>query len=311
MRITFYDDYVLGVVTEGGIVDVSEVTTHIPAAHPQDVINAVIAGWTTYGPRIEAIAAAGSPVPLSSVRLRAPLPRPQNIDCMAVNYIEDILPEAAPINGFLKSSSTVIGTGETFVLYDTPATAFEAEPELGIVIGKAGHRIAAADAFDHIFGYTNVIDGSARGFPPHSNSFYQMKSQATSCPIGPTIVTKDEVPDPQALRVRMWNNGVLKNDFTTADMAHTIARCVEFVSHIHPVGPGDVIATGTNHGGLHALHDGDVLILECEGLGQLIVNVQDDLRRTWDRRNVTERVAEGLPIAPPTQLTGKYAPAPA
>lgn len=309
MRIAFYDDYALGVVTELGIVDVSGVTAGIPAAHPQDVINAVIVDWETYRPRFEAALNAGAAVPLDSVRLRAPLPRPANIDCMAVNYIEPIMPEPAPINAFLKSSSTVIGPGDTMVLQDTPAAAFEAEPELGVVIGRTGQNIPAAEAFDYVFGYTNVIDGSARGLPPNREVFYQTKSQATSCPIGPTIVTKDEIGDPQDLMVRLWNNGDLKHEFSTAEMAHKIARCIEFVSHVHPIGPGDVIATGTSHGGLHALHDGDVVTLECEGLGRLTVNIRDDLHRTWDRRSLGERVQLGLPIGPPEQLTGTYAPA--
>src|SRR5204863_5710716 len=99
----------------------------------------------------------------------------------------------------------------------------------------------AADAMSYVFGYTNFIDGSARGVP----AFYQMKARETFAPIGPAIVTADEVPNPQKLQVKLWNNGTLMQNFNTDDMAHNIARCIEWVSSIHTLEPGDILATGT------------------------------------------------------------------
>jgi len=157
-------------------------------------------------------------------------------------------------------------------------------------------------------GYVGFIDGSARGLPPSGNTFYQMKSRETFAPIGPWIVTADEVPEPQNLQVKLWNNGELRQNYNTSDMAHRIPRCVEFVSSIHPLVPGDLIPAGTNHRGLHAFQDGDKIELEVEKLGRLTVHVKDDLKRTWSRETRLERQDKGLdPIAP--QLTGKYAPA--
>jgi 2-keto-4-pentenoate hydratase/2-oxohepta-3-ene-1,7-dioic acid hydratase in catechol pathway len=133
-----------------------------------------------------------------------------------------------------------------------------------------------------------------------------MKSRATFAPIGPYLVTADEVKDPQKLQVRLWVNGTLKQNFNTSDMAHDISRCVEWVSAIHTLVPGDLLATGTNHRGLSALQDGDVVELETEGLGRLKFNVRAPLKRTWSRETRLEREQKRLEGRTP-QLTGKYA----
>ncbi len=308
MKICYFDDFRLGVVKDGHVVDVTSLTARIPQTGPHDLINGVIEGFAELRGAFEARAAGEAGVPLASVRLRPPLPRPVNIDCMAVNYMEDgTRKEAAPINGFHKSPNGVIGDGDTMILPDVPATVFEGEAEIAIVIGKAASHVPASKAMEHIFGYVNFIDGSARGLPPAGNTFYQMKSRETFAPMGPWIVTADEIPDPLNLQVRLWNNGVLRQNYNTSDMAHKIPRCVEFVSSIHPLVPGDLIPAGTNHRGLHAFQDGDRIELEVEGLGRLHVNVRDDLKRAWSRETRLERQNKGLdPIAP--QLSGKYAP---
>lgn len=306
MKLLFFDDFRLGVCTGDGVVDVSGHVADLPRAHPQDVISGVIENWPAYRGVLERAVQSGRRLPLASVAIRPPLPRPANIDCMAVNYLEETAPEAGPINGFQKSPHTVIGTGETMVLPDVPGTAFEAEAELGVVIGRWGSHVPASEAMDYVFGYTNLIDGSVRGLPPSTNSFYQMKSRATFCPIGPVIVTADAVPDPHDLSIRLWNNGRLMQDFSTSAMAHRIPRCIEFVSSLHPIGPGDVLATGTDHQGLHPLMDGDEVVLEVEGMGRLTVYVRDELKRTWKRQTRQERRLAGLSGLPP-QLTGTYA----
>jgi 2-keto-4-pentenoate hydratase/2-oxohepta-3-ene-1,7-dioic acid hydratase in catechol pathway len=243
------------------------------------------------------------------VKIRPPLPKPVNIDCMAVNYMEDGTRKApAPINAFHKSPGCIVGHGETMVLPDIAATIFEGEAELAVVIGKPASNVPAAKAMDYIFGYVNFIDGSARGVKPEGNTFYQMKSRATFAPIGPYLVTKDEIPDPQKLQVRLWVNGVLKQNYNTDDMAHKIPRCIEWITSIHDLEPGDILATGTNHRGLSAFQDGDTVDLEVQGLGKLTVKVKDELRRTWARETRLEREQKGLQGTTP-QLTGKYAQA--
>jgi len=203
----------------------------------------------------------------------------------------------------------VIGNGDTMVLPDVPATIFEGEAEVALVMGKRAANVKAEEAMSYVFGYTNFIDGSARGLPPAGNTFYQMKSRDTFAPIGPYIVTVDEVPDPLNLQVRLWVNGELKQNFNTSDMAHKIARCIEWVTSIHALEPGDILATGTNHRGLSGFQDGDAIEIETDRLGRLRFNVRDDLKRTWDRETRLDRQKKGLEGTTP-QLTGKHVPVP-
>src|SRR3989441_6462393 len=309
MKLVFYNDFTLGVVRGDTVVDVSAVGRDIAHTSPQDLLNRIIAGFSQYKSRLEEAAQRGTGTPLAQVRLRAPVPKPYNIVAMAVNYMEDgTRAEPAPINAFHKSPHAVIGDGDAMVLPDVPATTFEGEAEVGLVIGKRASHVSAERAMDHVFGYVNFIDGSARGLLPSGNTFYQMKSRDTFAPMGPYLVTADEVRDPHRLQVRLWVNETLKQNFNTSDMAHKIPRCIEWVSFIHTLEPGDVIATGTNHRGLSAFQHGDLIELETEGLGRLRLHVRDDLKRTWARETRLERQEKGLEGTTP-QLTGKYAPA--
>jgi 2-keto-4-pentenoate hydratase/2-oxohepta-3-ene-1,7-dioic acid hydratase in catechol pathway len=308
MKLAFFDDFKLGVVNGDSVVDVSEAVKDLPRLGPQDVMRGVIEHFDGYKNRLADAAAKGKTVPLSQVKLRPPLPHPSNIVCMAVNYMEDgTLPEPAPINAFLKSPSAIIGDGDTMVLPDMPATIFEGEAELAVVIGKRASHVKAADAMSYVFGYTNFIDGSARGVVPPTNVFYQMKSRDTFAPIGPYIVTADEIRDPHKLQVRLTNNGVLMQNFNTDDMAHKIPRCIEWVSSIHALEPGDILATGTNHRGLNPFMDGDQIELEIEGVGKLRIKVRDDLKRTWARITRLKHKESGAEGVHTKQIGGKYA----
>jgi 2-keto-4-pentenoate hydratase/2-oxohepta-3-ene-1,7-dioic acid hydratase in catechol pathway len=310
MKIMYFDDYKLGILKGDTVVDVSSEVKNIPHTGPHDLINGLIERFAEYRPKLEAAAARGTGVAVAGVRVRAPLPRPINIDCMAVNYMEDgTRTEPAPINAFHKSPNAVIGPGDTMVLPDVPATIFEGEAEVAIVIGKRAKNVKAADAMSYVFGYVNFIDGSARGLPPPGNVFYQMKSRDTFAPMGPYIVTADEIRDPHKLQVKLWVNGTLKQNFNTDDMAHKIPRCIEWVSSIHTLEPGDVLATGTNHRGLSSFMDGDVVELESEGLGKLRFNVRDELKRTWSRETRLDVQNRGGKTPHTHQLSGKYAPA--
>ena len=306
MKLLFFDDFRLGVLKGDNVVDVSDVVDGIPHVHPQHLMGGLIENFEDYRQKLNDAVSSSGGVPLAGVRLRPPLPKPTNIDCMAVNYMEDgTRDEPAPINVFQKSPHAIIGPGDTMVLPDVPATIFEGEAELAIVIGKMATNVAAADAADYIFGYTNFIDGSARGLGGAS-VFHAMKSRDTFAPIGPYIVTADEVPNPQNLQIRLWNNGELKQNFNSDDMAHKIGRCVEYITSIHTLEPGDIVATGTNHRGLNSFQDGDVIELECEGLGRLSIKIKDDLKRIWSRETRLDRQERGLEDSTP-QLTGKYA----
>ena len=305
MKLAFFDDYKLGLVVKDTIVDVSEVVSSIPHLTPGDLLNGLVADFENYKSRLEA-AQELKGKPIADVTLRAPHPKPNNIVAMAVNYMEDgTRAEPAPINAFHKSANSVIGNNETIVIPDVPATIFEHEAELALVIGKRASNVKQEDAYDYIFGYLNFIDVSARGLLPPGNTFYQMKSRDTFAPMGPWIATADEIQNPQALPIKLWVNGELKQNFNSDDMAHKIPRIIEWVTSIHTLEPGDIVATGTNHGGLSALMDGDQIDMEIDGLGSLHLYVQDDLKRTWSRETRLDRSSQGLEGTTP-QLTGKY-----
>jgi 2-keto-4-pentenoate hydratase/2-oxohepta-3-ene-1,7-dioic acid hydratase in catechol pathway len=308
MKLLFFDDFKLGVLKGDTVVDVSETVRTIPHTGPHNLINGLIERFAEYKGRLETAVSQGKGVPVSQVRIRPPLPKPYNIVCMAVNYMEDgTRPEPAPINAFHKSPNSVIGDGDTMILPDVPATIFEGEAELALVIGKRASHVSAADAMSYVFGYLNFIDGSARGLPPAGNTFYQMKSRDTFAPMGPYLVTADEIADPLNLQVKLWVNGVLKQNYNTSDMAHKIPRVIEWITSIHPLEPGDVVATGTNHRGLSAFQNDDLIEIETEGLGRLRFHVRDDLKRTWGRETRLEMQQKGLEGTTP-QLEGKYAP---
>ncbi len=309
MKLAYFDDFKLGVIKGDSVVDVSSVVRDVPHTGPGNLISGLIERFADYRGRLDDAAKAGAGIPLAKVKLRPPLPKPGNIACMAVNYMEDgTRSEPAPINAFHKAATAVIGPGDTMVLPDVPATIFEGEAEIAVVIGKRTSKVSAAQAMNHVFGYVNFIDGSARGLPPAGNTFFQMKSRDTFAPIGPYLVTADEIADPHKLQVRLWVNGTLKQNFNTTDMAHKIPRCIEWLSSIHTLEPGDILATGTNHRGLSSFMDGDKVELEVEGCGKLSFNVKDELKRTWARTTRLEHAEAKQEGAHTPQLTGKYAP---
>src|SRR5262245_16306155 len=308
MKLAFFDDFKLGVVAGDKVVSVTELVKDI--SRLGDVVRGVIDRFDALKDRLADAVAKGHGKPVSKVKLRPPLPKPENIICMAVNYMEDgTLPEPAPINAFMKSPSSIIGDGDTMVLPDMAASVFEGEAELAVVIGKKTSHVKAADAMKYVFGYTNFIDGSARGVVPPTNVFYQMKSRDTFAPIGPYIVTADEIKNVNKMQVRLTNNGKLMQNFNTDDMAHKIPRCIEWVTSIHTLLPGDILATGTNHRGLNPFMDGDKIELTCEGLGTLHIKIKDQHKRTWARITRLAHKESGAAGVHTPQTGGKYAPA--
>ena len=308
MKLCYFNDYRLGVIKGDQVVDITDAVKDLPHRDTKDLIIGLIAAWDSYKGKVEKAAADGKGVALSGVQLRAPVPRPGGIDCMAVNYMEDgTLPEKPAINAFHKAATAVIGPGDTMVLPDAPASIFEGEAEMALIIGKRAKNVSQADAFKHIFGYTCFIDGSARGLPPPGNVFFQMKSRETFAPIGPWLVTADEIPNPQKLAIELKNNGVTMQKFNTDDMAHQIPRIIEWLSSIHTLEPGDIVATGTNHRGLNSFMDGDKIELTVEKIGTLAFTVKDELKRTWARTTRLQHKESAAEGAHTPQLTGKYA----
>ncbi len=276
MQFVHFDDYRLGLLVGDNVVDISDIVGQIGVG-PQSRVASLIANWSDLSPTISE-AGNGAGVPLNSVKLRPSVPKPGQLVCAAVNYIEAGHPEPGPFNAFLKPPTSIIGPGETVVLPDAPVTVFHFEPELALVIGKAASHIKAEDAFDYIFGYTMFIDASARGLP---GGFFLGKAWHTFGPMGPALVTADEVPEPNNVRIDLTINGEPRQSFSTSDMARHIPELLEEMTKVVTLEPGDVIPTGVHHEGLGPIQGGDRLSLTIEGLGPALeVSVRDPLNRT-------------------------------
>ncbi|MBM3940378.1 MAG: fumarylacetoacetate hydrolase family protein [SAR202 cluster bacterium] len=285
MKIGFFNDWQPGVVKGNHIVDITNALKGVHAHHPQELINVIIEYFDEFKGDIEKLAAKTNGVPLDSVTILPPVPRPEKLICMAVNYLEGENPAMPEIDAFLKASDTVIGDGDTVLLDpECKATIFHHEAELAVVIAKEADHVKQQAAMDYVFGYTGFMDVSARGFNPRgAQSYYQAKSWRTFGPMGPFIVTKDEIPDPHNVNVRLSNNYFKFPGYNTRDMAHKIPECIEFASRIMTLQPGDIISTGTNHQNLGAMQEGDLIVMDIDHIGPLHVKVHDPLAREWPR----------------------------
>jgi len=193
---------------------------------------------------------SGPPVPLDRVSLTAPL-RPVKLLAVVKNYARHAaeLAETAPElpNIFSKLVTSVTGpSGPVVRPQDTRALDYEGE--LAVVIGTTARHVAEADALGHVFGYTVIDDVSARDLQRSEPQWTRAKGCDTFAPLGPWVVTADEVPDPQALRIRTWVNGELRQDCGTGEMLHSVARLISWCSRSFTLEPGDVLATGTPAG---------------------------------------------------------------
>ena len=285
MKLVLFNDFQLGVVQDNRVVDVMDAVRDIHAHKPQDLIDGIITRWDEFKPKIEAAARGKEGVPLNSVRFRPPVPLPSKIVCAAVNYLEHGKREPADLDAFLKSTTGIIGDGDTCELPPVEVTVFHHEPELAVVIGKTATKVSQDDAMSYVFGYTNFLDMSARGFSPEGrNSFYLGKCWDTFGPMGPALVTADEIPDPHNLRIRLWNNDDPRHDFPTSDMAHRIPELISEFSKVTTLLPGDLIPTGVNHQEIGPVQDGDVIRMEIKELGPpLTIKISDSLKREWPR----------------------------
>ncbi|MCY3902599.1 MAG: fumarylacetoacetate hydrolase family protein [Caldilineaceae bacterium] len=279
MRLLLFDDHKLGVWDGQQVLDASAAVADRGHHSPQEMMEMVIGDWTNAESRIRDAIDGAPGIALDEVTCRPPLPRPGQLVCLAGNYLEPQKPERGLFNAFLKSPNAALGHGGTVVLPDAEASVFHFEPELALVIGKRASRIAAEDAMDHVFGYTQFIDVSARGLP---GGFFLGKSWHTFAPMGPLLVTRDEVPDANDLGVRLWVNDEQRHDITTADMDRHIPELLAEVTNVLPLEPGDVVSTGTHHFGLEPVQEGDTIRLEIEQLGPaLVVKCQDPSGRSW------------------------------
>ena len=275
-----------GLLTARGVVDISDAASGLLRPTPAETINAIIEHFETLRPVLAPLEADGDSLPVDSVRLRAPLPRPGKILACIANYWEHAQRDPRPLNMFLKNPDAVVGPGDTIVLPEfAEPWIFMHEAELALVMKGPAKMVSAEDWKSAVFGYTCMIDVSARGEGRRTwkTGSWLGKSFDTFAPIGPCIVTADEISDPNDLHVRFWNDGQLRHNYNTDDMEHHVPALVEFATTIMTLNSGDVIACGTNHEGLGALQDGETVEIEIEGIGRMSLDVVDPLKRTWER----------------------------
>jgi 2-keto-4-pentenoate hydratase/2-oxohepta-3-ene-1,7-dioic acid hydratase in catechol pathway len=273
-----------GLLTERGVVDISGAVER--GWTPQLTMQGIIDGFAALRPRLEALARDGEALPLARLRLRPPLPRPGKILCCIGNYWEHAQREPRPLNMFLKSPDAVIGPGDTIMLPEfAEPWIFMHEAELALVIKGPAKKVSPENWRNAVFGYTGLIDVSARGEGRRTwkTGSWLGKSFDTFAPIGPCITTADEIPEPNDLVVRFWNDGELRHNYNTDDMEHRVPELVAFASTVMTLNSGDLIACGTNHEGLGALQDGEKVEIEVERIGRMALDVVDPLKRKWER----------------------------
>jgi 2-keto-4-pentenoate hydratase/2-oxohepta-3-ene-1,7-dioic acid hydratase in catechol pathway len=212
------------------------------------------------------------------VKLRAPLERPPKVVCVGLNYRAHALeakmdiPEVPTI--FAKFPTAVIGCGEPIILPKNSSKP-DYEAEMAFVIGKRGRHVPAERWREYVFGYTNFNDVSARDYQMRTSQWMIGKTFDTFAPMGPAIVTADEVPDPHALRITTTINGEVLQDSNTSDLIFKIPDLIAYLSSVFTLEPGDVVATGTPSGVGFSQHPprwlkpGDECIVRVQGLGDL------------------------------------------
>ena len=215
---------------------------------------------------------------LDGVKIHAPLSNPPRIFAIGLNYRDHAKESGMEIPTtpviFFKLATAIIGPGEPIVLPKN-STQPDYEAEFAFVIGKGGYRIAAADWRDHVYGYTIVNDVSARDVQFASTQWSMSKSFPTFCPLGPAIVTADEIADPHALDISLSIDGEVLQHSNTRELVFKIPELIEYISSITPLLPGDIVSTGTPPGvGLGRnpkrwLKPGETVTITIEGLGSL------------------------------------------
>lgn len=289
MRYVFFNQEQLGVVQGEQVYDLSSLVAEAGAHDAQETLAYLIANEHLLRPRIQEIVATQAGQPVAAVRLLPPVQRPSKLLCAFANYYEDGARTAVPLDLFLKSPASILGPGGIVELPPVNATIFHHEAELALVIGKRCSKVSADDAMGYIFGYLPFMDISARG--TGGRTMFTGKSFDTFGPLGPALVTADEIPDPHNLTVELTVNGEPRQHYHTSDMANRIPQLIAFASSVCTLEPGDIIACGTNHQGLGPIQDGDEVSLTIEHLGTLTVKVHDPQQRRWEREIDQEMAA--------------------
>ncbi len=271
-----------GGLPEPGVLEGDQIKTLAGAGF--SCVVSIIAGGAA---ALAKVAAADTPrVAASGVKLMSPIPRPPKIICVGLNYrdhaIESNMAIPTTPTIFCKFATSVIGQGDTIVL-PKASTQPDYEAEFAVVIGKGGRHIPADKWQEHVFGYTNLHDVSARDFQLATSQWVIGKTFDTFCPIGPFIATADEIADPHNLDISLTLNGQVLQQSNTRELIFRIPQLIAHLSSVFTLEPGDIISTGTPAGVGFArkppvyLKKGDTVVVKVQGLGELSnpVTVED------------------------------------
>jgi 2-keto-4-pentenoate hydratase/2-oxohepta-3-ene-1,7-dioic acid hydratase in catechol pathway len=276
MKIALFNNNQVGVVENESIYDITN-TVEWDTDHPQDSLLALMTNFQEYKPKIEEAVRQGTPLSLSEVRLAPPVPNPSKIVAAPVNYYlhQDEMNEQFQnaeytienLGFFLKAPSSLIGPDDTIEL-PFPDRRTDHEAEVAFVVHKQAKNVSAEDAHKYIFGYFGLMDITVRGKEDRP----WRKSFDTFTPIGPWIVTADEVGDPNNVAFDLHVNAEKRQDANTKDLIYDCYKFFEAASHVMTLEPGDILTTGTPQG-VGPIESGDTVTLSIERIGDFKVNV--------------------------------------
>jgi 2-keto-4-pentenoate hydratase/2-oxohepta-3-ene-1,7-dioic acid hydratase in catechol pathway len=286
MKIAVFDDERVGLVEGDQLYDVTGAFPELLSGLPKQRINWLIAHWDAMAGALKAARQSARPIALSSVTLRAANPGAPHVFAAPANYrkhIGELGDRAVAKAGrsareqgfFLKATGSLVGAGEAILVPAGSTRRFDHESELAVIVGRGGRNIPRARAMEHVFGYSCLIDATMRIEPGVFEEERSMrKSFESFTPLGPYLVTADEVATPGNLHNRLWVNGELRQEANTSELIVGIGELIELISSVLPISPGDVIATGTPQG-VGPFQPGDTVKIEIESVGSMSLPVRE------------------------------------
>lgn len=285
MKIAIFNNHRVGLVEDDLIYDVTDAVPDAGPAFPQVYMSRLIEQWSERQKAIQTARENATGIPLDTVELHAPNPFPLHIVAAPVNYRKHIgelgkrsvsgNTSAVERGFFLKAPSSISGPSAGIILPKGSTRRFDHESELAVIIGKRARNVPRDQAMDYVFGYTCLIDMTMRIEPgTGEEERVARKSFNTFTPMGPYIVTADEIPDPGNLDNRLWVNDELRQDSNTSALILDVPGLIEWASSVMTLQPGDVIATGTPEG-VGSVVPGDRIRMTIEKIGTLNVDVKE------------------------------------